>query len=303
MENILFYIQQYFSSMTPSEKLIASKIVESPRSIIAMKISDLAEKSRVSCAAVTRFCKRLGLSGYQELKMQIAKDVYLSQEKGLNLSLRFSDEIDIHTVSEVSEVIKNVLSTVNQSLELLDRLTNVKHIELAINMIRSARKITIIGIGASGLVGLDLYQKLLRLGLPVSYNFDTHLQMVSASTLSKGSLALVFSYSGETSEILAIARQAKDMGASIIGITRVGDTSLTKLSDVTLSIPNTENICRNGAFISRLNQLIINDMIFFSLLSQHYDEYYEQIDKTWQGVSLMAPKVAKLQSQANRNSS
>lgn len=293
MENILFYIQQYFSSLTPSEKRIATKLTQDPKQSITMKISELAKESKVSCAAVTRFCQRLGLPGYPELKMQIAKDVFLSQDKGLNLSLRFSDDLDIQTSSEVSEVIRNVLSTVGHSLEMLDHLTEASNIEKAVELIRTAKKITILGIGASGLVGLDLYQKLLRLGLPVSYNLDTHLQMVCASTMAPGTLAFVISYSGETSEIISITKQAKAMGASVIGVTRVGDTSLTRISDLTLSIPNTENICRNGAFISRLNQLVINDMIFFSLLSQYYDDYHDSIDKTWHGVSVMAPKLTK----------
>lgn len=293
MENILFYIQQYASSMTESEKRIATAIMENPRESINAKICDLARIAKVSPSAVTRFCRRLGLSGYTEFKMQLAKDVYLSRNQGLNVNLQFNPDIDLQTASEISVVIKNVMSTVGRSFDLLDRLTNPRQIEQAVHMIRGAKRILIIGIGASGLVGLDLYQKLLRLGLPATYNVETHLQMVCACTLSKDDLAYIISYSGETPEIITIAREAKNLGASIIGVTRVGNTSLLKLADLALYVPDTENICRNGAFISRLNQLVINDMIFYSLLSQYYDEYQAPIDRTWQGVSAIAPKLAK----------
>jgi len=33
-------------------------------------------------------------------------------------------------------------------------------------------------------------------------------------------------------------------------------------------------------------------MIFYALLSQYYEQYQQTIDKTWQGVSAIAPKVS-----------
>lgn len=291
MENILLYIDQFYPSLTRSEKLIATEILANPQAVTSMTISELADKVEVSSAAITRFCKRLGLSGYQDFKMKIAKAVFLAKDPKTS-GLTFADEIDIHSAREVPVVIENIISTVKRSLELLQSISNPENIARAVGMIRDANRINIIGVGASGLGGLDLYQKLLRLGLPASYNFDTHLQMVSASTSTKKTLAIVFSYSGETSEIIEITKQAKALGAKVIGITRIGDSSLNKLADISLPVPNTENICRNGAFISRLDQLIINDMLFFALLCQHYDQYYDQISKTWEGVATIAPKIA-----------
>ena len=159
-------------------------------------------------------------------------------------------------------------------------------------MIRQARRTLIVGIGASGVVGLDLYQKLIRLGINASYNSEIHLQMVSASTLGKEDLAFVISYSGETTEIISIAKRAKANGANVIGISRIGNTSLHRLSDLSLLIPNTENICRNGAFVSRLDQMLINDMLFYTFITQYYDEYKDKVNTTWVGVSSISSKLA-----------
>lgn len=292
MNNIIVYIQQYAPSMTIAEKRIASVILNDPQEAIEMKIVDVAKRSATSAGSVTRFCQRLGLSGYAEFKLELAKDVFLSKNQGLNVNLQSNPFIDIRESLEVSEVIQNVMTTVGRSLDLLNRLTNPEHIELAVQKIKNAKKVFIAGIGASGLVALDLYQKLLRLGISATYNVEIHLQVVTACTLSKEDLAYIISYSGETPEIISIAKEAKKQGASIIGVSRVGNTSLLKLADLALYVPDTENICRNGAFISRLNQMMINDMIFYALLSQYYEQYQHTIDKTWQGVSAIAPKVS-----------
>lgn len=291
MENILFYLQQFTSSMTTSEMRIAHVIMENPHEALETKISELARNAQVSPSAITRFCKRLGLSGYAEFKIKLAKDVYLSQNQDLHVNLQFSPDFEVHMASQIPDVIKNVMATIEKSLEVLGRLTDPEKIEQAAQMIRNARRILVVGIGASGLVALDLYQKLLRLGLSANYNVETHLQVVCACTLSEEDLAYIISYSGETPEIITVAKEAKKQGASLIGVSRVGETSLLKLVDVALYVPNTESICRNGAFISRIDQLVINDMIFYTLLARYYEQYQAQIDRTWQGVSAIAPKL------------
>ena len=292
MDNILFYIQQITPSLTPLERKVSTYITQNPEKIPSMKISELGHLSGTNSPAITRFCKKIGLPGYPELKMEIAKTLFESNGKGLTMSLSFSNDIDLHQAPEISLVIKNVITTATNSFTLLGKLINEDRILKAVNMIRQARRTLIVGIGASGVVGLDLYQKLIRLGINASYNSEIHLQMVSASTLGKEDLAFVISYSGETTEIISIAKRAKANGANVIGISRIGNTSLHRLSDLSLLIPNTENICRNGAFVSRLDQMLINDMLFYTFITQYYDEYKDKVNTTWVGVSSISSKLA-----------
>jgi len=291
MDNILIYLRQIAPSLTKNEATIANYLTDHPKEVPNMKISELAVKTNTSLSSITRFCKKTGLPGFPELKMEIAKTLYQSENNGLNLNLSIANDIDLRQAPDMPVVIKNVITTATNSFSLLGNLINSDMVKRTVELIRKAPRTLIVGIGASGLVGLDLYQKLLRLGINATYNAETHLQMVSASTLKKDDLAIVISYSGETTEIISITKRAKSMGASVVGITRIGNTSLHRLADYCLLVPNTENICRNGAFISRLDQLLINDMIFYTFLSQYYEDYQEQIDRTWQGVFSISSKI------------
>jgi DNA-binding MurR/RpiR family transcriptional regulator len=292
MDNILFYIQHLTPTLTAAEKKIARYILEHSETIPNMKISELGEVSGTNAPAITRFCKKIGLPGYLDLRMEVARNLFRSEQKQFDMtSLSFSNDVDIKQLPNVSMVIKTIVSSATNSFTLLGNLVNQDQIKTTVEAIRNARKILIVGIGASGVVGLDLYQKLLRLGINASYNAETHLQMVNASTLGKEDLALVISYSGETPEIVSIAKRAKATGATVIGVTRIGNTSLYRLADFCLLIPNTESVCRNGAFLSRLDQMLINDMLFYTFITQHYNEYKDKINETWAGVSSMSSKL------------
>ena len=74
MEKISLKIRLMYSEMSKSEKQIADWISENPGQIISLSIVELAEKCKCSEATIVRFAKRLGLSGYQELKISLASE-------------------------------------------------------------------------------------------------------------------------------------------------------------------------------------------------------------------------------------
>ena len=55
------------------------------------KITELAEEAGVSDASVVRFCKSVGYKGYQDFKVNAARDV-LPRDKHFNPSLEQGDE-------------------------------------------------------------------------------------------------------------------------------------------------------------------------------------------------------------------
>lgn len=76
--NILEVITEQYHSLTRSGKKLADYIFANTYHVQYMSISNLAENSGVSEASITRFCHNLGLSGYIELKLALAKADYAS---------------------------------------------------------------------------------------------------------------------------------------------------------------------------------------------------------------------------------
>ena len=88
MEKTSLQIRLIYDEMSKSEKQIADWIGENPGQIISLSIVELAEKCHCSEATIVRFAKRLGLSGYQELKISLASE---GQGSPINSSITQQD--------------------------------------------------------------------------------------------------------------------------------------------------------------------------------------------------------------------
>ena len=72
---LIMKIRSFLPEMSQAEKRIAQNVLANPREIVQMSITELAARSKVSDATVVRFCRRLGMQGYQEMKVTLAQDL------------------------------------------------------------------------------------------------------------------------------------------------------------------------------------------------------------------------------------
>ena len=149
-----------------------------------------------------------------------------------------------------------------------------------VSAILHARSVHICGIGASAVAAMDLQQKLTRLGILSTFHQESHMQLTAAATLTPADLFFAFSYSGETKEILAPVQIAKENGVKVAAVTRVGGNSLSKLADFIFYIPDTESLSRHGATVSRMNQLLVIDVLYTALITRDIEQSIEKIART-----------------------
>ena len=69
---------QYFQ-LTNSERKVADYVLDHRMDAQYMSISELAEECAVADATISRFCRRLGLAGYNAFKLELAKASIASQ--------------------------------------------------------------------------------------------------------------------------------------------------------------------------------------------------------------------------------
>ncbi len=89
MNGILLKImnnRDYFSS---KELEVANAIIRDPGLLLSSTIIEYAEHIKTSPATVTRFCKRMNISGFQELKLLIAR---AAKDEEVNIGSIESDE-------------------------------------------------------------------------------------------------------------------------------------------------------------------------------------------------------------------
>lgn len=92
MESLKTIILKNNDKLNDSEKKIIQFVVSNPQTCSKLSLSKLAKKLYVSESAIFRLCKKLGLSGYSELKFNL-DELARNQSKNLKVSYNFAQEL------------------------------------------------------------------------------------------------------------------------------------------------------------------------------------------------------------------
>ncbi len=179
--------------------------------MVHLSIIQLAEKTKSSEATIFRLCKRLGFSGYQDLKIALAQEIV--QEPVQHIHEEMSPDDDIEVI--IRKVFRTNISGLTDTFQLLDPAD----VEKAVEMIHRADRIEFYGNGGSGLIATDAYHKFMRTGINCIAHTDSHFQAMSAGLLGPESAVIGISHSGSNKDVLDAVKTAKSLGAGTIGIT------------------------------------------------------------------------------------
>jgi DNA-binding MurR/RpiR family transcriptional regulator len=276
IESALVAISARMESLSDSERKVAEYVLHEPKKTLHFNVSELARQSGSSQAAVVRFCKRIGLGSFNNFKLRLARDVFRDYDE------RFIPDLDLESETSPERMIQSVIASSQQGLSLLGAILDPRSVELAADRILGASMTVLFGVGASGVVAYDFLQKLLRVGLPSSYTADTDLQLTAATSLKPTDVAFVVSYSGENTAMGEAARQARGRGATVISLTMDSANTVRSLADISLIVPASERIYRQGAVTSRINQLTVIDIIYSIIVSRNLDTSIAAIERTMQ---------------------
>ncbi|MBL8965721.1 MAG: MurR/RpiR family transcriptional regulator [Spirochaetaceae bacterium] len=274
IESALAAIDARLSKLSDSERKVAEYVVREPKKTLHFNVSELARQSGSSQAAVVRFCKRIGLGSFNNFKLRLAKDVFRDDDE------RFIPDLDLESEATPENVIQDVIQRSQRGLHHLGSILAPSTVEAAADAILGASMTALFGVGASGVVAYDFFQKLIRLGLPSTYTLDTDLQVTTASGLKPTDTAFIVSYSGENAAMCEAARQARARGAKVISLTMDGPNTVRSLASIDLVVPASERIYRQGAATSRLNQLTVIDILYSIIVSRNLDSSIAAIERT-----------------------
>lgn len=263
-------IRTELPNMRKSEQKVAEVVLTSPILVMNSSISDAAERAGTSDPTVIRFCKKLGLKGFRDLKLKLA-------------SAHPTNQIVLEDITEtdsVSSIFNNVMRSVSEAVNSMERGMDRALLEQAVEAMVKASRWEFYGVGGSGCVAYDAHHKFFRLGVScVAYN-DSHMQVMSAAQLDGSAVVVAISHSGETRDIIESVEIAKDAGAKIIGILGKKDSSIAKLCDFPLCVYSQEIALRLAPKAGRLMQLALLDVLFVSVAMHIFGKQgFDRLDK------------------------
>jgi RpiR family carbohydrate utilization transcriptional regulator len=265
-QNIIEIIRHSMPDLRKSERKVANRVLQAPGRVLNATLAEAAALSDVSEPTVIRFCVAVGCSGYQELKLRLARSLALGTTATHSVLSR-----DDTTETLVEKIFGYTMTSLDWAKSRLD----TEALGQAIATLSEARSIEFFGLGASGIVALDAQQKFPLFGVPCGVQADTHQQLMTAAMMRSGDVAVVFSNTGQTFAMIAVAKAARESGAKVIGIS--GSASpLLDHCDIALLVETLDNTDIYTPTISRIAALVVVDILSAAVGLRHDGEQGER---------------------------
>jgi DNA-binding MurR/RpiR family transcriptional regulator len=256
-------MQTLLPSLSQTEGKVIDYVLKNPREVIYLSITGLAERSGVSDATVVRACRRVGMQGYQDLKVNLAQDIVTPLE---------SIHEEIRPDDNAEQVLGKVVGSAMQTLDYTRRVISAVQLEKAAGAIAAAASVFIFGLGNSHAVAVDLMHKLMRLGVHATAYTDSHMQAIAAAHTGQRDVVFAISHSGSSHDVIDAAALARKRGATIISLSNIGRSPLADLADIRLETASQETQYRIVALASRIAQYTIIDTIYTLIALRQLDQ-------------------------------
>jgi len=279
--SVLIRVRGAMPSLRPAEQRVGEAVLADPAAISESSITAVARQCMTSETTVLRFCRAIGLGGYPELRIALAR---AAQREETDQNARPPVNGTIGENDSVADVVAKISYADSRAVEETGAALDVAALTAAIEAVRAAGRIDVYGIGASGLVAHDLHQKLHRLGL-ISFSWaDPHLALTSAAVLEVGDVAIGISHTGTTIDTIDALRVARQHGATTIAVTNFAKSPITEEADLVLTTAARETTFRSGAMASRIAQLALIDCLFTGVAQRSYDHAIDTLQTTYAAV-------------------
>ena len=258
MNRTLLQAQLLYNEMGKSEKRVADWLFLHSGEILPYSISDLAFKCESSEATIVRFSKRLGCTGYQDLKLALARE---HDKKVIAPTVTAQDDC--------FAIFEKICNDAYMSLERTKRTLSPEAMNAAVDAIANSGRVVLIGLGASAQVAEDASNKLLRAGCNSAAYADTHMQAIAVSQLRKGDTVIGISQSGSSKDIVESMKVARSHGAKTIAVTSRERSPIARLSDIVLLTDTEETRHSTLSLNSHLARLVVIDALCYKLVYQN----------------------------------
>ena len=144
---MLSQVEAMRDQMRPSERKLADYVIEAPREVLDLSMTEVAARAGVSQPTIARFCHALGFSGFREFKIRLAQGI-ATEVPAVYRDVR-PDEPTPGVAAKVLDRTIGALIQVRNNL-------STDSVAAAIQQLAQAKRIEFYGAGGSGIAALDM---------------------------------------------------------------------------------------------------------------------------------------------------
>lgn len=251
--------EEVINSLNESELYILKYINSNKKSVESMTIRDLSNFVSYSTATVSRFCKKIGYSGFSELKFELKLD----NDSSVSLSsVNHHESIDL--------IFKDIRNTI--------KLLDPKLIDEIAHSILIAKNIHLFGVGISANT-VSYFEKLLfSAGIFNVYSYSsTKLINHAISMMNQDDLVILTSATGEFKPAINTIKMAKISNIKTLTITPYNRNEIAQNSYYNLNYFGELRENNGAEFTNRITTFYILHTIFECIIRKKKEGYDENL--------------------------
>lgn len=258
--------------LSPAEEGIARFLLENKERIQKMRAADLAAATFTSSPAVVRFCHKLGYSGWTEFR-----DAYYEEVSYLNRHFQKVDpNIPFHKGDSVMEIAGRIGALYAESIEDTLGLLKASELTRAVDLICKAKKIALLSVSNVNYYASEFAYNLERIDKRVVYSSLAGEIHKTATELEEQDVAIILSYSGETTMLKRAIRFLVRKKVPIIAITSIGGNTVSEHASAVLSITTREkSYSKIAGYTSALSFHLVLDILYSCIFERDYSKNLE----------------------------
>ena len=260
--------------LTPVESEIGAYILEHKNEIINMNIQELSEAIPVSKSAIHRFCKKIKLSGFNELKVQLVKDSCNHTNNNIMINVNYPFQKGDNANEIAYKLIELYELTIRDTFDYL----NCQEIEKVARIINQASVVDIYTHSHNLNPAENFQDKMLTVGKMVNVPKTKYKQRLTVLASDATHVAIILSYSGKATFIKQIVRPLYEKNIPIILISQAGRNDYPELIKYNIALSDKENMQnRISQFSSHIAMQYVLDVIYATFFNQNRQKNIDYI--------------------------
>lgn len=258
-----------YDNLKSAERKAADFCLSNPSAVASLTISEVAERSGCSEATLVRLARRLGYSGYPELRAHILPDGY----EDIFHYIGISSSDDLQTI--VTSVFNSCILYLQDSMQSV----NYEALSEAIDLLSRSQRFVFAASGDARFIATSAAQKFMRIGYQTTASADFDSQLIALSQMSESDALICISHSGRTRNVCNLAKIAHEQGIKVISITNFPGSALAKHSDIVLLTASFAYDVMDEVLAKRVPSLCLLDILYISILMKKQKDIQPLLDK------------------------
>ena len=222
--NPLDKITAYYSELTATDKELAFYFTLNPHDVVTKNTEIIAREAKTSKAAISRFCKKIGFSGYSEFRYELSRFLVSRNDQVEN-------EEEKDPITAITDLYSEYI------LDIRNYVTAEQFNALAKDFL-CHQKVKLIGLNRSFNSACQLRQRLLRMGYDNSEAIDDHESMNDIFNLmDKDYLLVIFTTTDNTRTFSSVLSGLEKSGGKLAVITMNRNLPFRKNCDHFIVLP------------------------------------------------------------------